>query len=112
MSGLWRATGKRERVFDVLNCGPRNRFMVLTSEGPVIAHNCTQAIARDIMGGAMVKLEAAGLDPLFSVHDEVIFEVDNEGQAAVGTEIMTQVPAWAPGLPLAAEGGAGERYGK
>lgn len=27
-------------VYDVVNCGPRSRFAILTSEGPVIAHNC------------------------------------------------------------------------
>lgn len=27
-------------TFDLLNCGPRNRFVVLTEDGPVIAHNC------------------------------------------------------------------------
>jgi len=28
------------RTYDILNCGPRNRFMVWTNAGPVIAHNC------------------------------------------------------------------------
>ena len=28
------------RVYDILNCGPRNRFVVLTDAGPVIVHNC------------------------------------------------------------------------
>jgi hypothetical protein len=27
-------------VFDLLNCGPRNRFTVMTSKGPLIVHNC------------------------------------------------------------------------
>ncbi len=27
-------------TYDILNAGPRNRFTILTSEGPVIAHNC------------------------------------------------------------------------
>ncbi len=27
-------------VYDVTNVGPRNRFMVLTDEGPIIVHNC------------------------------------------------------------------------
>jgi DNA polymerase len=28
------------RTYDILNCGSRNRFLVLTNKGPVIAHNC------------------------------------------------------------------------
>ena len=27
-------------VYDILNAGPKNRFTVVTAEGPVIAHNC------------------------------------------------------------------------
>lgn len=27
-------------VFDLLNCGPRNQFTVLTDAGPIIVHNC------------------------------------------------------------------------
>ena len=27
-------------VFDILNAGPRNRFMILTLSGPMIVHNC------------------------------------------------------------------------
>lgn len=27
-------------VYDLVNCGPRNRFVVLTEAGPIISHNC------------------------------------------------------------------------
>lgn len=27
-------------VFDLVNCGPRNRFTVLSTEGPIVVHNC------------------------------------------------------------------------
>jgi hypothetical protein len=27
-------------TYDLLNCGPRNRFMILTNRGPIIVHNC------------------------------------------------------------------------
>jgi len=29
-----------KRVYDILNCGSRNRFTILTDAGPVIVHNC------------------------------------------------------------------------
>lgn len=32
--------GRTEPVFDLLEAGPRNRFVVLTDHGPLIAHNC------------------------------------------------------------------------
>jgi SNF2 family DNA or RNA helicase len=33
-------TRQRQETFDLLDCGPRNRFVVLGSEGPLIVHNC------------------------------------------------------------------------
>lgn len=35
-----RRTVAEAPTYDILNCGPRSRFVVLTNEGPVIAHNC------------------------------------------------------------------------
>lgn len=29
-----------EPVYDILNAGPRHRFMIRTSEGPILVHNC------------------------------------------------------------------------
>jgi DNA polymerase bacteriophage-type len=86
--------------------------MILTSHGPVLAHNCCQAIARDVMADAMVALEAAGFPPLFTVHDEVISSVRGEEDKAAVIEIMCRTPKWAAGLPLKASGEVGERYGK
>lgn len=31
---------QREATYDLLNCGPRSRFVVAGKEGPVIVHNC------------------------------------------------------------------------
>ena len=31
---------KKIPVYDLLNCGPRNRFVIATKGGPVVAHNC------------------------------------------------------------------------
>jgi DNA polymerase I-like protein with 3'-5' exonuclease and polymerase domains len=31
---------KKTLVYDLVNCGPRHRFTVLTSQGPIIASNC------------------------------------------------------------------------
>lgn len=32
--------GTKVDVYDLIECGPRNRFTILTDRGPVIAHNC------------------------------------------------------------------------
>lgn len=47
------------RVYDLVNCGPRSRFVVRGIDGlPLIVHNCTQAAARDVIGRSMPRIEA------------------------------------------------------
>lgn len=31
---------QKARTYDVVNAGPRNRFVILTARGPLVAHNC------------------------------------------------------------------------
>lgn len=102
-----------KQVFDIRNAGPRHRFVVLGNSGPFIVHNCVQATARDLMAGAMMRLELQGYYVIMSVHDEIICEVpDNHGTLAEMIEIMTAVPDWAAGCPIAAEGKESVRYEK
>lgn len=35
---------KKSVVYDILSVGPRNRFLALTSKGPVVVHNCVLAL--------------------------------------------------------------------
>jgi len=41
-------------VYDILNCGSRNRFTVLTDRGPIIVHNCVLGLG---YGTGAVKLQ-------------------------------------------------------
>lgn len=113
-SGLWQDTTRYEPVYDLLNCGPLNRFTVLTDEGPVIVHNCCQTLARDILMPALQAAETRGYLPVLSVHDEAITEVpDTDEFSAQGlVDILATNPAWATGLPLAAAGFEARRYKK
>lgn len=77
--------------------------------GGLICENLTQATARDIMADAMVRLEAAGLDPVLTVHDEGIAEAGHNSAAEV-ERILLQAPAWAVGLPIAADCSTAFRY--
>lgn len=54
-SSTSREPAERE-TFDILNCGPRHRFTVLTDNGPVIAHNCGF-----MLGGDGLVAYAAGM---------------------------------------------------
>jgi DNA polymerase len=81
--------------------------------GGLLTENVVQATARDLMATAMLALEVKGYNVILSVHDEIISEVpDNFGSLDEMIDIMTQVPAWAEGCPINAEGKEGKRYRK
>ena len=110
---MWISTGKVEPVYDLLDCGPRIRFTVLTEAGPVIVHNCTQAVCRDLLVEAMLRLEANGFPVVLHVHDEAVAEVPAGARTLEEFEqIMCVAPGWAAGFPISAAGWAGERYRK
>ena len=72
-----------------------------------------QAVARDCLAHAMLKLDAAGYEIVFHVHDEVIIEVDEDADALDDVcRIMGAPVTWAPGLPLRADGYACRYYKK
>lgn len=108
---LWRATGKREMVYDLKNCGPNNRFLILTNEGPVLVHNCTQGTARDFMCDAMLRIEPAEYQNLFSVHDEILAQ-SASGDLGEFKRLMAKGEPWAEGLPIKVSGWEGPRYRK
>ena len=115
--GTARPTGRTEQVYDIRNCGPRRRFVVRPSGGgqPFIAHNCIQAIARDLLATAMYRAEhALGMPVVLTVHDEIVCEVPEDSGLGLDDLIgaMEQVPKWAAGCPVKAEGYEGFRFRK
>ena len=102
-------------VLDVVNCGPRQRFVVLSSDGrPLIVHNCVQAIARDVFMCGFRAAEREGYAVVSRVHDELITEVPDDPRYNAGrlSALMATNPPWAVGLPLAAAGREMYRYAK
>jgi DNA polymerase len=81
--------------------------------GGLWSENITQAAARDVMGEAMLRIEARGWPVILTVHDDIASEVP-EGTVSVADYAaeMVILPAWARGLPVAAAGAVGRRYGK
>ena len=108
-----RKSGRDEPVYDILNAGPNNRFTVLTDAGPLIVHNCTQAIARDCLAYKMMALDQAGYKIIMHVHDEVVMEMPyGKGDLDEVNAIMAAPLDWAPGLPLKAKSFETEFYKK
>ncbi len=84
--------------------------------GGKLTENVIQAMCRDLMAAALVRAEQAGLDPVHTIHDEIICDVlvEDAADAVVYLEhLMCLVPEWAGGMPIAAEGlKPSFRYGK
>jgi DNA polymerase len=84
--------------------------------GGVLTENVVQRMARDVMAEAALKLEYAGMPVVFTSHDEIILEIDDDASKEEARReaehMMTQEPAWCEGLPLAVEGGFEEHYCK
>lgn len=80
--------------------------------GGKLVENIVQAFARDCLAVALVRLEKAGYDIVFHVHDEIIAEAPDTESWEAMAEIMGQPIDWAPGLLLKAEGYSTKFYMK
>lgn len=92
---------------------PKNPFnpnQRIGTYGGRLAENVTQAVARDIMGEALVRLEQAGHRVIGHVHDEILVEGSHDVDEI--KKIMTEVPSWAEGFPIDGEGFTTYRYKK
>ena len=73
--------------------------------GGKLTENIVQATARDCLGEAMLRLDAAGYNIVMHVHDEVIIEAPaGQGSLEEVCRIMGEQISWAPGLLLTADG--------
>jgi DNA polymerase len=82
--------------------------------GGKLCENIDQALSRIVMSEAMATI-GARYKIVLTVHDELVVCVpDAEAEEALAfmLEVMRTPPAWAPGLPLDAEGDIAQRYGE
>ena len=106
-------------VFDLVNCGPRRRFVVLADGRPLIVHNCenaVQSIARDVLmhGVRTTVQQGSGYNIVLTVHDEVVCETPDSPEYNEQTlcKYLSASPPWCEDLPLAAAGYQSKFYRK
>lgn len=84
-------------------------FMTDTYGGR-LAENITQAVARDLLAEALIRLENAGYPVVAHVHDEVLVEGTYPWEDI--SKIMCDSPVWAGDLPVDGDGFNTDRYRK
>lgn len=83
--------------------------------GGFLCENIVQAISRDLLAEAMLRVERAGFAIVAHVHDECIIEApikNIEKSKKTFAQLMNVVPSWAEGLPIVAKPWVAERYVK
>lgn len=72
--------------------------------GGKLVENIVQAVARDCLAEAMLRLDAAGYKVVIHVHDEVVIEVPESNDCIEEVNKILSAPiSWAKGLQLKAE---------
>lgn len=82
--------------------------------GGTFTNHIVQGLSRELMVHGVFNIENAGYRFLLSVHDEGLAEKKKgKGSLKEYLDLMAgQLPEWAKGLPLKAEGWTGQRYHK
>jgi DNA polymerase len=83
----------------------------VSAYGGLLVENATQAVARDAMAEAMLRVEAAGYPIILTVHDEVVAERAG-GDVAEFQRLMETRPGWCLDLPVVAKAWTADRYRK
>ena len=113
-AGLREGKYGMEAVYDGVNQETK-KWQTVNSYGGKFVENITQAVARDILGHAMLRLDKLGYPISFHVHDEVVIEVPIESKdstMAAIVNIMSEDIEWAKGLKVTADAYDTEYYMK
>lgn len=114
-------SGRELRYFDPQIVGREITAMSLAGKedsrrkvyGGLLTENMIQALARDVLVYGWSQLRAAGMRPLFTVHDEYNLESDEPEQLAErAAAILRTAPPWAKDAPLDVEWKILTRYEK
>lgn len=112
----------QDGLFYYAEDGTSFNYVKKRTYGGKLVENAIQATARDILAHGVINLERRGYPVLLTVHDENIVEIgEPKDPTWIGhperalkevIKIMCDLPAWAKGCPITAEGFVTERYRK
>jgi DNA polymerase len=105
---------KRSMAYEGINQDNKQWELIFTHGGRLV-ENVDQAIARDVLAEAMLECDQIGLQICGHIHDENITLSEDTDEAPGLSDlkaIMSRTPAWAPGLPLDADGYQDSYYHK
>jgi DNA polymerase len=90
------------------------QWTTLYTHGGKACENLVQALCRDLLAYAMINVEGGGYPIVLSVHDELVCETPDTADYTVAEleRLMCELPEWAEGFPLVAEGQELKRYAK
>ena len=104
--------GRQQIVYEGMDQTTKKWVRQATYGGKLV-ENLVQAIARDCLAEALLRLDGQGYDTVMHVHDEDVLEVKNGfGSLDAVNKLVSQPISWAPGLPLNADGFEGTFYRK
>lgn len=98
--------GRDEIYYKGLN-QTNKKWSRISTWGGKLVENIVQAVARDLLANAILNLYRSGYKINFHIHDEVILEIpdeDTEKTLDDAIRLMCDLPQWAEGLPLNADG--------
>jgi DNA polymerase len=111
-------TGQKERgepntTYIVDDPSNTKQWSRISTYGGKLSENITQAICRDLLADAVIRVERAGFPVVAHVHDEIIVEGDFDAEDRMAFEIlMCEVPEWAVDFPISAGCWLAPRYRK
>ena len=108
----WDARLENGSIVFMGQAGQSGAWTKVDTWGGKLVENIVQAYARDCLAVAMDRLDAAGFQICFHVHDEVVAEAPKGTDWKEMAEIMGRPIDWAPGLLLRADGYTTDFYMK